>query len=117
MKATAHKRFKKQIRHQRVRSRVEGTSLRPRLSIFRSLAHIHAQLIDDVAGKTLAAASTMELKKSGTKTESAALVGTRIAEKAKELKITEIVFDRGGNKYHGRVKAVADAAREAGLNF
>ena len=104
-------------RHGRVRSKISGTEKRPRLSVFRAAQHIYAQLIDDVTGKTLAAASDKDLKGKTNKTEKATQVGTAIAKKAEGLKITEIVFDRGGFKYHGRVKALADAARAAGLKF
>ena len=106
-------------RHEKIRMRLSGTSERPRLSIFRSNKHVWCQLIDDSQGRTLAAASGPMLKDSDkkTKTERAALVGELLAEKAKEKKITSIVFDRGGYKYHGRVKAVADALREKGLDF
>lgn len=109
-------------RHTRLRKRVSGTPERPRLNVFRSNVHIYAQVIDDVAGHTLAAASTNEkgwseddTKK--TKTEQAILVGKLVAERALSAGVDKVVFDRGGYKYHGRVKALADAAREAGLNF
>ena len=112
--------LKKQLnrisRHNRVRSKIEGTAKRPRLAVFRSNTHISAQLIDDVTGKTLAACSDLKAKKA-TKTEMAKQVWEEIAKKAKELKIKTIVFDRGGFAYHGRVKALADAAREWGLKF
>lgn len=109
-------------RHRRVRARVAGTASRPRLNVFRSLTNIYAQLIDDQRGVTLASASTIdaELKASlvgKKKTEQARLVGLAIAERAKAKGITRVVFDRGGYKYHGRVKAVADGAREGGLEF
>ena len=109
-------------RHLRVRKRVAGTSVRPRLSIFRSNVHIYAQVIDDAAGRTLAAASTVEKDVQSsldgkTKTEHAKAVGTLIAERAKAAGIDKVVFDRGGFKYHGRVQVLADAAREAGLSF
>lgn len=103
-------------RKARIRSQIHGTATKPRLSVFRSWAHIYAQLIDDDAGKTLASASDLKAKKS-TGVERASSVGTQIAESAKGLKISEIVFDRGGFAYHGRVKALAEAAREAGLKF
>ncbi len=103
-------------RKARVRSQISGTAARPRLSIFRSTTHISAQLIDDQAGKTLGAVSDLKMKKSS-KTDLASQVGTEIAKIAKTLKIEEIVFDRGGFSYHGRVKALADAAREGGLKF
>lgn len=108
-------------RHRRLRKRVSGTPERPRLCVFRSNAHIYAQVIDDVAGHTLVAASTNEKgwNPGGhkTKTEAAAIVGRLIAERALAAGVTQVVFDRGGYKYHGRVKALAEAAREAGLRF
>jgi large subunit ribosomal protein L18 len=104
-------------RHRRVRVRVSGTGQRPRLSVFRSLHHVYAQLIDDQTGRTLAAASTTQLKSGKKDVEAAAAVGRAIAEKAKAAGVTAAVFDRGGFLYHGRVKALADAAREAGLEF
>lgn len=109
-------------RHTRVRGKVFGTPDRPRLNVFRSSKHMYAQVIDDVHGHTLAAASTSEaelqeqLESTGNK-DGAALVGQVVAERAKEVGISEVVFDRGGYKYHGRVKALAEAAREAGLEF
>jgi large subunit ribosomal protein L18 len=109
-------------RHTRVRKRLLGTQARPRLSVFRSNVHIYAQVIDDAAGRTLAAASTVEKDLAPTldgktKTERAKAVGELIARRAKAAGIEAVVFDRGGFKYHGRVQALADAAREAGLNF
>jgi len=104
-------------RHRRVRVRVAGTGERPRLSVFRSLHHVYAQLIDDATGHTLASASTAQLKSGKKDQEAAAAVGRAIAEKAKAAGVTTAVFDRGGFLYHGRVKALADAAREAGLEF
>ena len=104
-------------RHRRVRVRVAGTGQRPRLSVFRSLHHVYAQLIDDDSGRTVAAASTVQLKSGKKDLEAAAAVGRAIAEKAKTAGVTAAVFDRGGFLYHGRVKALADAAREAGLEF
>ena len=103
-------------RHAKVRSKVSGTTERPRLSIFRSNKSIYAQLIDDVTGKTLVAASDVKETK-GTNTDRAISVGKKIAEEAKKKKITTVVFDRGGYSYAGRVKVLADAAREAGLKF
>jgi large subunit ribosomal protein L18 len=109
-------------RHRRIRSRLQGTSERPRLSVFRSLKHMYAQVIDDSQGRTIVAASTLdqvlrpeltELKKQ----DEAERVGRLIAERAKEAGITQVVFDRGGYLYHGRVKKLADAARAAGLTF
>ena len=102
-------------RHLRVRKKVTGTPERPRLVVFRSLKHIYAQLVDDVSMRTLMTVTDQGLE--GKKTEKSAGVGKRIAEKAKEAGVTKVVFDRGGYKYHGRVKAVADGAREGGLEF
>lgn len=112
----------RQRRHARVRKHVSGTAETPRLNVYRSLNHIYVQIIDDVKGVTLAAASTMEkaIKEQiadMTKTEAAKVVGTAAAERAKEKGIETVVFDRGGYLYTGRVKAVADGAREAGLKF
>jgi large subunit ribosomal protein L18 len=108
-------------RHRRIRVSLSGTDQRPRLNVFRSLQHIYAQVIDDATGTTLAAASTNEPDAraggSGSKTERARSVGKTIAERAKEKGISAVVFDRGGYMYHGRIKALADAAREAGLEF
>ena len=113
-----HKREARLRRHRRVRKKVEGSADRPRLAVFRSNKHITAQVIDDRAGRTLAAASTTEpdLRGNGTSNkDAAAKVGKLVAERAKAAGITKVVFDRGGNLYHGRVAAVADAARENGL--
>ena len=107
-------------RHQRIRLHLAGSQDRPRLAVFRSLNHIYAQVIDDTSGKTLAAASTVEKDLRGstsTKTEEAAVVGRLLAERAKAAGISHVVFDRAGFRYHGRVKSLADAAREAGLEF
>ena len=109
-------------RHFRVRKKVYGTPERPRLNVFRSDKHIYAQVIDDTEGHTLAAASTVDSELAGkvkgkTKTEQAKLVGELVARRAQEKGIKSVVFDRGGYKYHGRVQALADAAREAGLEF
>jgi large subunit ribosomal protein L18 len=109
-------------RHWRLRKRVVGTPERPRLSVFRSLKHIYAQVIDDTTGRTLCAASTLDRELRGklqglTKTQQAAEVGKLIAQRALALGITQVAFDRGGHKYHGRVKALADAARQVGLSF
>lgn len=104
------------MRHRRVRKRLSGSAERPRLAVFRSLSHIYAQVIDDRARRTLAAASDVEVK-SGNKTERAKQVGKTVAEKAKAAGVGEVVFDRGGYRYHGRVKALAEAARESGLKF
>ncbi len=108
----------RQIRHARVRKKVFGTSVKPRLCVYRSTTHIYAQIIDDVNGKTLCASSTLALKIEGkTKTEQAKAVGADIAAKATKLGLAEVVFDRGGYIYTGRVAALADGAREAGLKF
>lgn len=109
-------------RHYRVRTRVNGTQERPRLNVFRSTKHIYAQIIDDITGKTLVAASTVESGLKGDVTyggnlNAAAKIGKVIAERALSSGISKVVFDRGGYIYHGRVKALADAAREAGLDF
>jgi large subunit ribosomal protein L18 len=108
--------------HRRVRTRVVGTPERPRLCVFRSLGHIYAQVIDDRAGRTLASASSLDAEvrkqlKGGGNLAAAKVVGKAISERARAAKIEQVVFDRGGYKYHGRVKALADAAREAGLKF
>ena len=105
-------------RHRRVRGRIFGTAERPRLVVFRSNRGIEAQLVDDLEGKTLAAAGWLQLKTfKGSKTEQAAAVGKLLAENAKKAGVGTAVFDRGGYLYHGRVKALADAAREGGLKF
>ena len=107
-------------RQARIRRKVMGTSERPRLHVFRSGKHIYAQVIDDLAGKTLAAASTLDKSnkgKVGDTLAGAKKIGADIAGKAKTIKIVDVVFDRGGFQYHGRIKALADAAREAGLKF
>jgi large subunit ribosomal protein L18 len=109
-------------KHVRVRKKISGTAAKPRLAVFRSARHIYAQIIDDVAGKTLVAASTLDEavkgKVGGTGNKDAAkAVGQLVGEKAKEKGITQVVFDRGGYLYHGRVKELADAARAAGLEF
>ncbi len=107
-------------RHERLRLRLAGTEARPRLSVFRSLSHIYAQVIDDTSGTTLAAASSVETGlrgTTGTKTEDAKRVGALVAERAKKAGVDQVVFDRAGFKYHGRVRSLAEAAREAGLDF
>ena len=109
-------------RQQRIRKRLQGTGEKPRLSVYKSLNHIYAQLIDDTAGKTLLSASTLEKEirtdlKHGGNLEAAKKVGASLAEKALGKKITTVVFDRAGYRYHGCVKALADAAREKGLKF
>ena len=116
------KNAERQRRHARVRKKVTGTATTPRLNVYRSLNHIYVQIIDDVKGVTLCSASTMEKDvkaqiKDLTKTDAAKVVGKKAAEKALKLGIKEVVFDRGGYLYTGRVQAVADGAREAGLNF
>ncbi|MCE5331360.1 MAG: 50S ribosomal protein L18 [Bacteroidales bacterium] len=100
-----------------IRHKVSGTALKPRLTVFRSNTQIYAQLIDDVNGVTLAAASSLGMKEKATKIEQAAKVGALVAKVAQKAGITEVVFDRNGYLYHGRVKQLADAAREAGLKF
>ena len=108
----------RQRRHRRVRAKVSGTAARPRLAVYRSNAHIYVQLIDDATGRTLAAASSGEKQVSGTaRAEGPSAVDKLIAERAKAAGIDTVVFDRGGYLYHGRVKALADAAREGGLTF
>ena len=105
-------------RHARVRNKISGTPECPRLNVFRSNAHIHVQIIDDVNGVTLASASSVDMKlENGGNIEAATAVGKAIAEAAKKAKITKVVFDRGGYLYHGRVEALANAARENGLEF
>jgi len=106
-------------RHSRIRRKISGTAEIPRLSVFRSNVHIYAQIIDDVSGKTLAAASTLDkgFDKSGTKKEQSKKVGTDVAKKAADAGIKKVVFDRGGYQYHGRVQELADGAREGGLEF
>jgi large subunit ribosomal protein L18 len=107
-------------RHERIRLHLAGSEVRPRLAVFRSLNHIYAQVIDDASGKTLAAASTADKELKGskaTKSEEAAVVGKLVAERAKAAGVERVVFDRAGFRYHGRIKSLADAAREAGLEF
>lgn len=116
------KRKGREIRHLRVRQRIRGSMARPRLSVFRGLRHIYAQLIDDETGRTLVAASSLSPEfsarlKNGGNVTAARLVGELVAQKAKAVGIERAVFDRGGYRYHGRVKAVADAARAAGLQL
>lgn len=111
----------RQKRHRRVRKRVDGTPERPRLNVYRSTNHIYAQVIDDAMGHTLASASTLDASlrdvKNGGNVEGAKTVGQLVAERAKAAGVTKVVFDRGGYLYHGRIKALADAAREGGLEF
>ena len=109
-------------RHDRVRKKISGTTERPRLSVFRSLNHIYVQIVDDSTGRTVAQASSLDAEiqdglASKKKIEKAALVGNLIAKRAQGKGIAQVVFDRGGRKYHGRIKALADAAREGGLRF
>jgi large subunit ribosomal protein L18 len=115
-------RLARKRRHVRVRARVRGTATRPRLCVFRSLNHIYAQIVDDSAGHTLASASSLDAEIRGKvtgkrKTESAELVGSLLAQRVLNKGVKQIAFDRGGYKYHGRVKALAEAARKAGLDF
>lgn len=114
--------FHRQRVHERVRQRVSGTPERPRLAVYRSIDHIYAQVIDDRTGKTLVSASSIDGEtkkglKGGGNVAAAKVVGKNVAERAKAAGVQKVVFDRGGYKYHGRVKALADAAREAGLQF
>jgi large subunit ribosomal protein L18 len=107
-------------RHRRIRLRLAGTSERPRLAVFRSINQIYAQVVDDSAGHTLAHASSLEpdlRKESGTKSDDARAVGKLVAERARAAGVSKVVFDRSGNRYHGRIRALAEAAREAGLDF
>ncbi len=122
MKPEVDRRKARLRRHRRVRKRVYGTPERPRLNVFRSLNHIYAQVIDDTVGRTLASASTIDGEVRSQveglrKTEQAKIVGRVVAERALMKGVKKVVFDRGGYKYHGRVKALAEAAREAGLEF
>ncbi len=116
------KREKIERRHRRVRQRVFGTTARPRLNVYRSQGHIYAQIIDDTKGHTLAAASTLDAAlrkslKSSSNIEAAKAVGKLLADRAKSVKVGAVVFDRGGRLYHGRIKALAEASRESGLQF
>jgi large subunit ribosomal protein L18 len=118
--AVASRKSARTKRHHRIRLTLEGSTSRPRLAVFRSLNQIYAQVIDDSAGKTLAAASSLEAgvrKAKGNKTDLAKTVGKLLAERAKDKGVKHVVFDRAGYRYHGRVRALADAAREAGLDF
>lgn len=118
MTATAQKVDARIRRHRRVRKKVIGTAERPRLAVFRSNRHIYAQVIDDVAGRTIAAASSLDDGVSGKDPkEKAKAVGKAVADKAKSSGVSKVTFDRGGFMYHGRVEALADGAREAGLEF
>ena len=115
--AVLEKRMHREKRHKRVRRKVAGTASRPRLSVYRSNVHIYAQLIDDDAGETLAAADSRAVGESENRKEAARKVGASIANKASEAGIETVVFDRGGNKYHGRIAALAEGAREGGLEL
>ena len=119
MRAKKTKLNKRIVRHNRVRAKTKGTGKSPRLSVFRSNRHIFAQLIDDVDGRTIASASDLKMskKKNIKKTEIAKNIGMKLAKEASSKKIKAVVFDRGGYKYHGRIKAVAEGAREGGLKF
>ena len=120
MTATLSRGAARQKRHDRLRLRVAGDAGRPRLAVFRSLNHIYAQVIDDASGRTLAAASSLEAElrsASGTKSAEAAAVGRLVGQRAKAAGVDRVVFDRAGFRYHGRIKSLADAAREAGLDF
>jgi large subunit ribosomal protein L18 len=120
MTALASRSAARHKRHTRLRLRVSGSTARPRLAVFRSLNHIYAQVIDDVTGRTLAAASSLEpdlRSASGPKSGAAAVVGRLVAERARAAGVGQVVFDRAGFRYHGRVRSLADAAREAGLDF
>jgi len=114
---SAKRRTSRLRRHVRLRKRIRGTATRPRLIVTRSTRHLYAQVIDDVRGVTLASASTYKLEVDGDKTAAARRVGELVAERAKAAGVTAVVFDRGGDKYHGRLAALADAARENGLDF
>ncbi|HEY5638815.1 MAG TPA: 50S ribosomal protein L18 [Dehalococcoidia bacterium] len=123
MKGSKTARAARKRRHVRVRKTVTGTAARPRLDVFRSLSHIYAQIIDDTVGHTLVSASDVEqeirttVKEKQKKTEVASVVGEALAKRAREKGITAVVFDRGGFRYHGRVKALAEAVRKGGLTF
>lgn len=111
---------RRQIRlhkHKRMRYHLKGTADRPRLAVFRSTKHIYAQIIDDAQGRTLVSASTVDTEVNGSKTDAARQVGVAVAKKALDQNITKVVFDRGGNLYHGRIQALAEGAREGGLEF
>ncbi|MCI0395147.1 MAG: 50S ribosomal protein L18 [Chloroflexi bacterium] len=119
---SANSREARQRRHRRVRVKISGTSERPRLNVFRSLQHIYAQVIDDTQGRTLASASTLDkevasMASGKPKKEQAVLVGKVLAQRAQAAGVTEVIFDRGGYLYHGRIKALAEGAREGGLKF
>jgi len=122
MSGSVNRQLQRNARHTRLRAKLKGTGARPRLCVYRSLQHIYAQVIDDDKGRTLVSASTLdpELKaetKGKKKCDAAALVGASVAKKARAEGVTTVAFDRGGNRYHGRVKALAEAARKEGLQF
>lgn len=117
MKRGKTKENKREGRHAKIRARIVGTSERPRLAIYRSNKHVYAQIIDDAAGKTLAASNDRLIKDDGKKTDKSVLVGTDIAARAAKANIKQVVFDRGGFLYAGRVRALAEAARKGGLQF
>jgi large subunit ribosomal protein L18 len=116
-KKTTYTKVLQERRQRRIRKRVEGTTERPRLRVVRSTKHIYAQIIDDTTGSTLASSSSVALKIAGGTVDAAKEVGKSLGERAKAQNIEQVAFDRGGNLYHGRVKALADAARETGLQF
>ena len=116
-KVSAKRRLSRTRRHVRLRKKIRGSAVRPRLVVTRSTRHVYAQVVDDVRGVTLASASTYGLEVDGDKTAAAKRVGELVAERAKAAGVTAVVFDRGGDKYHGRLAALADAARGAGLEF
>jgi large subunit ribosomal protein L18 len=115
--AVLEKRMHREKRHKRVRRKLAGTAARPRLSVYRSNVHIYAQLIDDDAGETLAAADSRQVGEADNRKDAASKVGALIARSASEAGIEAVVFDRGGNKYHGRIAALAEGAREGGLRL
>lgn len=117
MSSLTKKLLNRSLRKNRVRAKVTGTAARPRLTVTISNLHVSAQIIDDTAQKTVAAATTVGTKQTGTMTERAEWVGSEIAKKAKKVKVTAVVFDRNGRQYAGRLKALADAARKEGLEF
>ena len=117
LKRLKNKKERQIRRANKTRSKVVGTKQRPRLSVFRSLNHISAQIIDDTSSNTLVSVSDKEIKSKGTKLEKATEVGKLLAKKGKDAKISKVVFDKGSYKFHGRVKAIADAARDGGIEF
>ncbi|MBP9711000.1 MAG: 50S ribosomal protein L18 [Candidatus Pacebacteria bacterium] len=117
MEKTIAKQIGRQRRHNRIRAKVMGTATRPRLAVYKSNRYLHAQVIDDEAGKTLVSGSTKDVAAKAKKTDAAKMLGVELAKRAKAAGITEVVFDRGGFRYTGRVATLADAAREGGLKF